>query len=156
MKSINLTGIFLFIILSVFTCAASAAMQATGSTILQGTPVTIAGTVSSVGIQGAGMSVDTGDEIITVYGIGPVRFWNSIGITRPQVGEDVVVNGYEVTFSDGTSRVIATEISVGGNTVLLRDPATGFPAWRAAGGRGMRGTAGGQGMGLRDGSCLAR
>ncbi|OCC15663.1 hypothetical protein DBT_1014 [Dissulfuribacter thermophilus] len=50
--------------------------------IYDGSPITVSGVVTNVGTMGQGLSIDTGSGIITVYGIGPIRYWNSIGITR--------------------------------------------------------------------------
>ncbi len=123
--------------------------------IYDGTPVTVTGVVSSLGLFGRGLEVDTGTEIVTVYGLGPIRYWDSIGVARPAVGETVTINGYEVTFSDGTTRTIATTITVGDQTINLRDPDTGAPLWRgSAGGNGGAAGTGQGGYGLRDGSCL--
>ncbi len=121
--------------------------------ITDGTPVTIDGMVTAIGTAGAGMTIDTGDELITVYGIGPVMFWNAAGIARPTVGEEVSVNGYEVTLSDGSTRIIATDITVGDDTITLRDADTGTPLWRG-GCQNCNGGMNGQGNRLRDGSCL--
>lgn len=103
--------------------------------IYDGSPITISGVVTNVGTMGQGLSIDTGYGIVTVYGIGPVGYWNSIGIARPQVGETIHVNGYEVTFSDGTTKIIATSIEIDGNEIQLRDSTTGSPLWRGGMGR---------------------
>ena len=101
--------------------------------IFDGVPVTIVGTVASIGYSGQGMEIDTGTDIVTVYAIGPVRFWNDIGIARPGVGEDVSIDGYEVTFSDGSTKIIVYSVTIGEDTVMLRDKRTGAPAWRGLG-----------------------
>ncbi len=124
--------------------------------ITDGVPVSIEGMVTAIGTPGAGMTVDTGDELVTVFGIGPVRFWEEQGVDRPVVGEVVAVSGYEVTLSDGSTRIIATEITTGDETIVLRDADTGAPAWRQGGCQNCMGSQGtkGQGSRLRDGSCL--
>jgi hypothetical protein len=105
--------------------------------IFDGVPVTIAGTVASIKYSGQGMEIDTGTEIVTVYGIGPISFWDDMGIARPEVGEYLVIEGYEVTFSDGSTKIIAYSVTIGDTTVTLRDEETGAPVWRNAGqGRG--------------------
>ena len=98
--------------------------------IYDGVPVTINGIVTSMGVRGQGMGIDTGTEVIIVYGIGPIRYWTMSDVDRPQIGEAVEVQGYEVTFSDGTSKIIATTINVNGSEIQLRDPDTGAPLWR--------------------------
>ncbi len=99
--------------------------------IYDGTPVTVSGIVTSLGTQGQGMSIDTGTEVVTIYGIGPMRYWAMLDIARPQIGESVEVQGYQVTFSDGTSKIIATTINVNGSEIQLRDPDSGAPLWRS-------------------------
>lgn len=98
--------------------------------IYDGTPVNVSGIVTSLGTQGQGMSIDTGTEVVTVFGIGPVRYWDVLDVARPQIGESVEVQGYEVTFSDGTSKIIATTINVNGSEIQLRDSESGTPLWR--------------------------
>lgn len=105
--------------------------------IFDGVPVTIVGTVASIEYSGQGMEIDTGTEIVTVYGLGSIRFWDDMGIARPEVGEYLVIEGYEVTFSDGSTKIIAYSVTIGDETVILRDEETGAPVWRGAGqGRG--------------------
>lgn len=97
------------------------------------TPRTITGTVYETCGRGQGLWVDTGDETLTVFGVGPIRYWADAGIDRPTIGEEVVVNALETTFSNGNTRLIATDITIGGETLDLRDD-SGYPLWR--GGRG--------------------
>lgn len=94
-----------------------------------GEPMEISGTVAEISTQGQGLKVDTGDAVVTVYGIGPVRYWRDAELARPTVGEEIAVNAVEVTFSDGSSKVIATDMTVSGDTIDLRDDA-GLPLWR--------------------------
>jgi len=104
--------------------------------IYDGTPVTVSGIVTAIGTQGQGMSIDTGTEVVTVYGLGPAMYWDAAGIAKPQVGETVTVNGYEVTFSDGTTKIIATSIEINGAVIELRDATDGTPLWRGSMGKG--------------------
>ncbi|MDQ7032758.1 MAG: hypothetical protein Q9M37_08630 [Desulfonauticus sp.] len=98
--------------------------------ILSGTPVTIEGVVESVPYPAnQGLKIDTGEEVVTVYGIGPVWYWDKEEVAYPTVGEDVEVDGYEVNFSDGSTRIVATKITIGGQTIELRDD-DGRPLWR--------------------------
>lgn len=105
--------------------------------MLTGTPLAITGTVQSVEYYGQGIIIDTGaGTTVTIYGIGPIWYWDSIGVARPTVGDVVTVNAYEVTFSDGTTKLIAVNIDINGTTVTLRDTSTGLPLW--AGSKGKR------------------
>ncbi len=139
-KISSITFVLLLVLsASVFAGYGNGAMDGTGpmSAITNGEPVTISGVVASIG-SGSGMVLDTGDGMVTIYGIGPVWFWQNSGVARPQVGEDVVVDGYKVTFSDGTERIIASKITLSGTTVELRDQETGAPLWRKAGANSAR------------------
>jgi len=101
--------------------------------VLAGNPVTVSGTVAEAG---RGLQIDTGVEVVAVYGIGPGRYWEATGVERPDVGDEVSVDGYEVTFSDGSVKIIAASVAVGGNTVRLIDEETGLPLWRRMPGAG--------------------
>ncbi len=116
--------------------------------IYDGTPVTVSGIVAAVGTFGQGLQIDTGDGLVTVYGIGSYHYWDALGVPFPAVGETVTVEGYEVTLSDGTSRIVAVTITVSGTTIQLRDSESGLPLWR--GGLGANGgspASGAQGQG---------
>ena len=108
--------------------------------IFSGVPVEVGGAVADVGNFGQGIGIDNGTETIRVFGIGPYRYWNENEVDRPAVGDGISVTGYEVTFSDGSSKIIATRVSIGDVEILLRDPDTGGPLWRgpAFAGRGFR------------------
>ena len=97
--------------------------------IENGEPLEITGIVAEVGTEGQGLKIDTGDAIVTVYGIGPLRYWTDQDVARPTVGEEITINGVEVTFSDGSSKIIATGVEIGGETIDLRDD-SGLPLWR--------------------------
>ncbi len=104
------------------------------SIVCSGTSVEFSGVVSDVSYGGSGMEVATDDgSIVFVYGIGPYRYWDLLGIDRPVVGDAVTVSGMEVDFS-GTLRIVAMSITVGGQTAQLReacvDGTGGQPLWR--------------------------
>ena len=88
--------------------------------------------------SGGGLLLLTeGDGEVVVYGIGPARYWDGLGVDRPAVDDEITVDGYIVACS-GTERYILTsvEIPVEGGvpvTVLLRDPDTGLPLWGSRG-----------------------
>jgi hypothetical protein len=161
MVTVTLTALILFLAAPA-TFAGNSQGSGDGSdpvsNIMDGTPVEVSGVVESIGTTGMGIGIDTGSEIVTVFGIGPIAFWNVTGIARPEIGEQIVVNGYEITFSDGSTKIVAFSVIVDGQEIILRDPVSGVPLWRGiAGGQGSGGNgSGGQGQccGLRDGSCL--
>src|SRR4030042_4100523 len=76
------------------------------SNVLSETLVTIAGTVIGIGSLN-GLVLDTGTGQVTIYGIGPEWYWEKNEVDRPEMGDSVTVNAYEVLFSDGT-RYIAS------------------------------------------------
>ena len=100
------------------------------SVVLSGTLVTITGTVIGIGSHN-GLVLDTGTGQVTIYGIGPEWYWEKNEVDRPEIGESVTVNAYEVLFSDG-ARYIASSITIGSDTLNLRDSETGCPLWRGA------------------------
>jgi hypothetical protein len=93
-------------------------------------PSAITGTVAGIGAYGGGIQIDTGTEIVTVYGVGPLFYWESLGVARPGIGEAITVNAVEVTFSDESTKIVALSIIIGEETLQLRDEATGVPLWR--------------------------
>jgi hypothetical protein len=94
-------------------------------------PFTFSGTVSSVASIGSGLSVDEGEgAIVIIYGMGPYWFWDAAvpAIDRPDFGDVVSGNAMEVTFSDGTIKNIAMDITVGTQAeLILRVPCGGDP-----------------------------
>jgi len=73
--------------------------------------------------------LDIGEENITIYGIGPMRYWASLNVGRPAVGDSITVYGYNVDYN-GVVRNIATSVLVGNDTVDLHDIDTCVPLWR--------------------------
>lgn len=96
--------------------------------ILSGTPFTVTGEVVTIGM-GDGMVIAVDDQNITIYGIGPYRYWNSQEVDRPLVGDSVTVSGYIVNYN-GVVRYIAMSVTTDEGTVQLRDPETGLPLWK--------------------------
>lgn len=104
------------------------------SIVCQGTPVELTGNVSDISYAGSGMEVIKDDgSIVMVYGIGPYRYWDTLGIDRPAVGDTVTVSGMEVDFN-GTLRIVAISITRDGQTAQLRESCVGTtggqPLWR--------------------------
>ena len=97
--------------------------------IFAGTPFTYDGEV--IECQGDGMVIATATENVTVYGIGPVRYWDDLGVIRPTVGDTVLVDGYTVDYN-GVLRNIAVAITIDDVMIPLRDE-TGVPLWRQVG-----------------------
>ncbi|MCK5681911.1 hypothetical protein KAI46_13985 [bacterium] len=108
----------------------------------------ISGSVYDSGTAGTGLTLDEGNDVFTtVYGMGSTRFWDGQETAKPTVNEDVTIEVAEVTFSDGSTRLIAVSLLIDGTTVLLRT-ADG-PVWR-----GTKGGGSGDGSSCRgNGSC---
>lgn len=101
----------------------------------------LTGTVEDCLEGGGGLVLLTGEEgdqlEVTVYGIGPSRYWESQGVDRPVVGDTITVSGYIVDCS-GVERYILTSVEIpveDGDPIVvpLRDPETGKPLWRSLG-----------------------
>ncbi len=86
-------------------------------------------------LRGQGMVLATDEGNITIYGIGPIRYWASQGVERPAVAETIKVDGCTVDYN-GVDRNIAVSIVVGDDEVELRDPDTCAPLWRQQRSRG--------------------
>lgn len=100
-----------------------------------GEQVEISGLIYACDASGSGIQIDTGDEIVSVYGIGPAWYWEEQGVAFPADGESVTVYAYEITYSDGTTKLVADSITFGDEeivTIDLRDD-DGTPLWRQSG-----------------------
>ena len=116
----------------------------------------IAGVVSGAGVSGSGLTVDEGAGVFTtIYGMGSVRFWDSLGVAKPTIGETVSIDAVEVIFSDGSTRLIAVSLTVDDTFVTLRTE--DGPAWRGInkqGGGGAGGSGSSGGTGICDGTGI--
>ncbi|MCJ7602425.1 MAG: hypothetical protein MUO63_13125 [Desulfobulbaceae bacterium] len=77
-------------------------------------------------------------EEVTISGIGPEWYWETFGVTRPEVGDVITVIGYTVEI-DGVVKNIATLITVTTDEdvvveVPLRED-DGSPVWQSTGSR---------------------
>ena len=149
MRKIWLTALFLGFVVSIAAFPGFAQMNGAGmgeqgtcvqqinvqgttmgtSCVCSGTPFTVSGTVASM-VPGEGMELAVEGGTVQIYGIGPVRYWDALGVDRPGVGEEITVEGYTVDLN-GIVRNVATEITlIDGTTVPLRDETTCLPLWR--------------------------
>jgi len=96
--------------------------------ILDGTPFTAEGEVMAC-MQGNGLTLSVNGESVQIYGIGPVSYWESVGVAYPVVTDVIKVVGYTVDYS-GTPRNIAMSITTDDGTIDLRDATIGQPLWR--------------------------
>ncbi len=101
----------------------------------KGTPFVVEGTVADYS-PGAGYTIDTGEEEVEVHGIGPTWFWADEGVPRPQVGDAVRIEGYQLDCGAGEEN-LAVSVTVGDKTLQVRDAQTGLPRW-GTGRRGRR------------------
>ncbi len=102
-----------------------------GHNLLDGTPFSFEGTVITAGENGNGMEVSTASGNSIVSGLGPLRYWDSLDMTKPIVGDSVSGNGYTVDYNDVTKNIL-TDITLNGTQVQLRDE-EGKPLWRGRG-----------------------
>lgn len=81
-------------------------------------------------LAGDGIVLATTNNVnVTIYGMGPATYWDSLGVPKPAVGDEIAVKGYTVNYN-GELRNIAYSVTLpDGTTVTLRD-AQGRPAWR--------------------------
>ena len=96
--------------------------------IFDGTSFTVTGDVITA-VAGQGLELATTEGNVIIYGIGPVRYWDSLEVLHPCVGDTLTVTGYTVNYNDEV-RNIAVTITIGDDIVELRDPETGAPLWR--------------------------
>ncbi len=83
------------------------------------------------------ISLDTGSEVVVIYGIGPDWYWESLGIEKPGVGEHIIIVTRAVIFSDDSLKNIAISVTFDdgdeSDTVQLRDENC-LPYWRGGNG----------------------
>ncbi len=106
--------------------------------IANGESITVSGTVKEIGQYRQGVQIDNGEKVITVYGLGPLWYWEQLNIAYPAVTDNITVNGSKVTFSDGSTKIIALSIEIGDYKVDLRNAESGRPLWRQQNSRGNR------------------
>jgi hypothetical protein len=134
--SIYALAAFLLICLNsaAFAMKGHGAGDGSGPLLLQSVVSTFTydGVITSAGIPGDGIEISTAGELVTVYGLGPSRYWESLGLNKLEslsIGASVSVTGIVVELN-GELRNLATTITVDGLTIDLRDPVSGTPLWR--------------------------
>lgn len=97
----------------------------------------VEGTVSAVSTPDAqeGITVSATTGNVTLYGLGPVRYWEGLGIDRPVVGDAVRIEAKSVTMNDVAINIIVSLAYEDGSAIQLRDAETGCPLWRGSGRR---------------------
>jgi hypothetical protein len=128
----------LVLLFAVPAAAAGPGMGMGGGACLQqnvwtGEPFEVEGTVTSTAPRGTITVSESDGGSMLVMGLGPPWFWRDLGVDMPGVGDGVEVEGRTLDCGAGPENV-ATSITVGGETVELRDPTTGLPLWMS--GRG--------------------
>ena len=101
------------------------------SKVLDSLQETFTGTVANIG-KGTCivLEYDDGTQVtqVKIYGLGPNRYWESLGMEKPEIGDVVTITAYAVPFFDAT-RYVAASVTIGEDTIQLRDPETGCPLW---------------------------
>lgn len=101
--------------------------QQTARNICSGSPETLTGVVTGAGVPGAGLTIQTDGGPVTVFGLGPIWYWDAGNIDRPEIGEGISIVASGVTVSD---RKVILSITIDGQNLQLRDPSTCLPVWR--------------------------
>jgi hypothetical protein len=137
-KQITIYAIAVFLLLCLSPAAFAAKGHGAGDgsgPLLLNTVVstfTYDGVITSAGVPGDGIEISTADGLVTVYGMGPSYYWESLGLDKLEtlaIGTSVSVTGIVVELN-GELRNLATTITVDGLTLDLRDPVTTTPLWR--------------------------
>jgi len=98
------------------------------SKVFESDKVEFTGTVANIG-RGTCIVLELEDETqVKIYGLGPNWYWESFGMEKPGIGDVVTISAYAVPFFDAT-RYVADSVTIGVDTIQLRDPATGCPLW---------------------------
>lgn len=104
-----------------------ALQQPATQNICTGSPETITGVVTGTWVPGVGLTIEGDNGPSTVFGLGPVWYWDANGVDRPEIGEIVTVVASEVIYA---GKKVILSITTGDATLQLRDPATCQPIWR--------------------------
>ena len=101
-----------------------------------GEPYPVTGTVYMCEAGTSGIQIEIegeeGVEIVSVYGMGPASYWDDLAF--PEVGETITILVCEITYSDGTSKLVAMSVDVNNDfeyDIELRDE-NGVPLWRGS------------------------
>lgn len=99
--------------------------------VCDGRPFSFEGVVvHEIGPQeGQGLVMLVDGRTVTVYGIGPQRYWDGLALERPHVGQRLSVKGFMVDYN-GVQRNMASHLTMEGRTVNLRQPGNCRPAWQ--------------------------
>jgi hypothetical protein len=108
----------------------AAPTEASAPVALTGVTIVRIDTVKSGGAASLNAVLASGSDSINVM-LAPVEFLTSKSITLA-AGDVIDVSGARVMVG-GRPALVATEIKKGSTSVMLRDKATGAPAWGAGG-----------------------
>jgi hypothetical protein len=80
------------------------------------------------------IQIEIEGTIYSVYGLGPVSYWEDQGVVLPDVSQTITIWVFKVTYDDGTIKYVAKEIDVDNDDyvdIVLRDE-DGVPLWRGS------------------------
>jgi len=128
--------IFIFSIACLFACSGTAMAQGRGnfsarlnglrSQLIGCETVTVTGTVNSLRGLRQTIVIDTGDDLVTVYGIGPDSYWEDQNIIKPIVGDLISVDCCEIAFSNGSIKLRTVSVTTADDdTIVMIDTETG-------------------------------
>jgi len=120
--------IFIFSIACLFACSGSATalgrsnfsrrINGIRSQLIGCETVTVTGNVNSFGEPRQTIVIDTDDGLVTVYGIGPEWCWEDQGMSKPDVGDVVIVDCCEIAFSNGSIKLRAVRVTTADDTTI--------------------------------------
>jgi hypothetical protein len=90
----------------------------------------ITGTVYECEPGTSGIQIEVGEDIISIFGMGPASYWEEQGVAFPEVGETITISVFEVTYLEADPKLVAQSVTIGDKTIVLRDVLTGVPLWR--------------------------
>lgn len=99
-----------------------------GAVITEGTPFSYTGEVLDTDDPCALELLTLDNETVTLHGMGPDEYWDSLNLSKPVAGDLISVTGYEVEVKEGVRNIVFT-LENNGESVEVRDT-EGKPMWR--------------------------
>jgi len=92
-------------------------------------PSTVEGVVADIHAKGFGFDLEISDDTtVTFWGLGPAWYWEAAELARPEIGDTITVQYYQVVCEEEKNIAVAI-INSEDDTLELRDCETGLPIW---------------------------